>query len=30
MDFSHYDEVPGDVARKLMDVYDKSRTEEED
>jgi elongation factor G len=30
MDFSHYDEVPGDVARKLMDVYEKSRTEEED
>jgi elongation factor G len=30
MDFSHYDEVPSDVARKLMEAYEKSRTEEED
>jgi len=30
MEFSHYDEVPGDVARKLMDAYEKSRTAEED
>ncbi len=30
MEFSHYDEVPGEVARKLMDAYEKNRTEEED
>ncbi len=30
MEFSHYDEVPGDVAKKLMDSYEKSRTAEEE
>jgi elongation factor G len=30
MEFSHYDEVPGDVAKKLMDAYEKSRTAEEE
>jgi elongation factor G len=30
MEFSHYDEVPGDVARKLMEAYEKSRAPEED
>ncbi len=30
MDFSHYDEVPGDVARRLMEAYEKSRAPEED
>lgn len=30
MTFSHYAEVPGDVARQLIDAYQKSRTEDAD
>ncbi len=30
MEFSHYDEVPGDVARKLIETYEKSRTTEDE
>jgi elongation factor G len=30
MEFSHYSEVPGDVARQLIDAYQKSRTEDAD
>ena len=30
MEFSHYAEVPGDVARQLIQAYEKSRTEDAD
>ncbi|MBU0742855.1 elongation factor G [bacterium] len=30
MEFSHYAEVPGDVARQLIEAYAKSRTEDAD
>jgi len=30
MEFSHYAEVPGDVARQLIEAYQKSRTEDAD
>ena len=30
MEFSHYAEVPGDVARQLIEAYEKSRTEDAD
>jgi elongation factor G len=30
MEFSHYSEVPGDVAKQLIEAYQKSRTEDAD
>jgi elongation factor G len=30
MDFDHYSEVPGDVAKKLIEAYEKSKTEDAD
>ena len=30
MEFDHYSEVPGDVAKKLIEAYEKSRTEDAD
>ncbi len=30
MEFSHYSEVPGDVAKQLIETYQKSRTEDAD
>jgi len=30
MEFSHYTEVPGDVAKQLIEAYEKSRTEDAD
>jgi elongation factor G len=30
MEFSHYAEVPGDVAKKLIEEYERSRTEDAD
>jgi elongation factor G len=30
MDFDHYSEVPGDVAKKLIEAYQKSKTEDAD
>jgi len=30
MEFSHYAEVTGDVARQLIEAYQKSRTEDAD
>ncbi len=30
MEFSHYAEVPGDVARKLIEAYEKSKTDDAD
>ena len=30
MEFSHYAEVPGDVAKQLIEAYEKSRTGDDD
>jgi elongation factor G len=30
MEFSHYDEVPGDIAKKIIEAAARERHEEED